>query len=238
VTRVYAIGDIHGQLEKLKGAHALVAADRDLTKDRTAPVVHLGDLVDRGPQSAGVIQYLMDGPPEWRTIRGNHDGMFLRWLADPHDPDPDLNPAYTWLHEKLGGLTTLDSYGVSEGPAMWRQAQAQVPQAHRDWLADLPLTLQFGDVLCVHAGIRPGVPLDRQTPGDLTWIRRPFMDFTGDHGFLVVHGHTPVGVATHYGNRVNLDTGAGYGHDLTVAVIEDGQVSILTALGRLALPPP
>jgi serine/threonine protein phosphatase 1 len=238
VTRIYAIGDIHGQLDRLAACHRLIAADRDRTGDRSAPVVHLGDLVDRGPDSAGVIAFLMAGPPEWRTILGNHDAMFLRWMADPHDSDPNLNPAYTWLHEKLGGTNTLDSYGVAEGPAMWDRARAQVPQAHLDWLAALPLTVETPDLLFVHAGIRPGVPLTAQDPQDLIWIRRPFLDDTRDHGRLIVHGHTPVGVPTHFGNRVDLDTGAGYGHDLTVAVFEGRDCALLSPFGRIALPPP
>jgi serine/threonine protein phosphatase 1 len=240
MTRLYAIGDIHGQLDRLRQVHGLIAADRARTGDHDAPVIHLGDLVDRGPDSAGVIAYLRAGPARggpWITLRGNHDAMFLRWLADPADRDPRLNPAYTWLHQNLGGRTTLASYGVSgqDEADLHAQAQARVPHADRNWLAGLPVMLRQPGLVFVHAGVRPGVPLDQQDEADLLWIRAPFVADRGDHGALIVHGHTPVDVATHYGNRVNLDTGAGYGRTLSVAVFEGTTAHLLTDSGRLPL---
>jgi len=241
VTRTYAIGDIHGQLDKLVRAHALIAADRRVTGDTDAPVVHLGDLVDRGPESAEVIEYLMAGPARggpWIAIRGNHDGMFLAFLDDHERRDPRLSSHYTWLHPRLGGLATLQSYGIGSAPDLAQlhaRAVACVPGTHRAWLAACGLTMKRGPVFSVHAGTRPGVPLDRQDPGDLVWIREPFLSDTRDHGPLIVHGHSVVDVPEHRGNRVNLDTGAGFGRNLSVAVIEGRDVALLTDRGRRPL---
>jgi serine/threonine protein phosphatase 1 len=242
--RVYAIGDIHGHLDKLVQAHALIAADRALTGDGAAPVIHLGDLVDRGPESAAVIEYLMAGPARggpWITLQGNHDHLFLRWLDDPAWQDPMLRSDLDYLDSRIGGRQTLLSYGpaTSDDPRdLWHAAQARVPAAHRAWIAGLPLMHRTPDAVFVHAGIRPRVPLDAQSPADLRWIRTGFLDDRTDHGPLVVHGHTVVRTPEHHGNRVNLDTGAGYGHPLTVAVIEGREVAILSDRGRLPLPPP
>jgi serine/threonine protein phosphatase 1 len=112
-----------------------------------------------------------------------------------------------------------------------------VPAAHRDFLAGLPLWHRRGGCLFVHAGVRPGVPLDQQDETDLLWIRAEFLDDPRDHGFLVVHGHTAIQRPTHYGNRLNLDSGAAYGGPLTAVVIEDGAVFHLTPAGRVPLRP-
>lgn len=244
VTRAYAIGDIHGQLDRLTRAHALIAADRRQTGDADAPVIHLGDLVDRGPESAEVVEYLSRGPLRggpWLALMGNHDRLFLRFLADPDLRDPAMNASCDWLHPKIGGLATLQSYGVRPAPdlaGLHRQAQARVPAAHRAFLSALPLSLPFGAVFFAHAGIRPGVPLQLQTEDDLLWIRAPFLSDRRDHGALIVHGHTVVEAPEHHGNRINLDTGAGYGRALSVAVIEGRDAALLTDHGRLTLPPP
>ncbi len=243
MTRIYAIGDIHGHLDKLAAAHALIAADRRLTGDEAAPVVHLGDLVDRGPESAEVIDYLAAGPTgraTWVTLKGNHDYLFELFLRDPALRDPGLRSELSWLHDRIGGQTTLESYGIAEpgnrAPAdLVAEAQARVPAGHRAFLAALPLTFAAPGLLFVHAGIRPGIALPDQSPQDLMWIRKDFHLSTADHGAVVVHGHTPVEAPTGYGNRINLDTGAAYGKRLTAAVIEDGVAWELTAEGRQPL---
>ena len=243
--RAYAIGDIHGQMDELRRVHALIAADRARTGE-DAPVVHLGDLVDRGPESAGVIDYLCRGPAAgsapWITLRGNHDFMFRLFLDDPERRDPGLNPAYTWLHERLGGSTTLASYGVDAAPGralpdLWAEARARVPEAHRVFLDNLPLLFRTEAAVFVHAGIRPGVPLVAQAPQDLMWIRKGWLEETGDHDLLVVHGHTVVDAPVHYGNRVNLDAGAAYGGPLAVALVDGREVWLLTEEGRVPLLP-
>jgi len=242
--RVYAIGDIHGQLVKLEAAHRAIRADRERTGDGEAPVVHLGDLVDRGPDSRGVIDYLLRGIAEgepWRVLKGNHDRMFADFVEEAKQ-DTRLRAGLTYLHPNIGGLATLASYGVHRGflkreCELAEKAAAAVPRSHLAFMADLPLYHRAGDLLFVHAGIRPGVPLEDQVEDDLVWIRGPFLDDPGDHGFLVVHGHTPVETATHFGNRVALDTGAGFGGPVTAAVFEGRDVFVLENGARRALEP-
>jgi len=237
--RVYAIGDIHGQIDLLLEAHERIAADRARTGDMTAPVVHLGDLPDRGPDTKGVIQLLIDGVARgepWLTVRGNHDRMFAGFLEDRDYHDPRLRQEFTWLHPRLGGIETLASYGVDEHTPH-DQVQRAVPDSHKQFLTQMPLMQRFGDVAFVHAGVMPDVPLDQQTEDDLLWIRDPFLNHTGPFEALIVHGHTPVNAATHYGNRINLDSGAGYGKALTAAVFEGTDCWVLGDSGRTPLLP-
>ncbi|GHD98928.1 serine/threonine protein phosphatase [Defluviimonas sp. 20V17] len=243
--RSYAIGDIHGQIDLLRGAHARIERDRAETGDAEAPVVHVGDLVDRGPDSAGVIAFLSEGiaaGAPWVVLKGNHDRMFAGFLERADFQDPMLRPDYTWLHPRVGGLETLASYGIANPgrrpvAELHAEARDKVPAAHHAFLAGLPTHLHRGEVFFVHAGIRPGLPLTAQTEDDMTWIRRAFLDDLRDHGALIVHGHTPVERATHYGNRLNIDSGAAYGGPLSVVVIEDRDVWELTERGRQPLPP-
>jgi len=241
--RSYAIGDIHGHPDKLRALHALIAADRTACGDSDAPVVHVGDLVDRGPDSRGVIDYLIGGHTAgqpWVTLKGNHDRMFLGFLTDPDYHDPRLRPDLYWTHPRLGGDTTLASYGVAGAGArllhdLHAEAVAQVPAAHGAFIAGLPTYFLRGDCLFVHAGVRPGVDLHDQSEDDLLWIRSGFIDNTDDHGALVVHGHSPVDAVTNYGNRINIDTGAGYGRPMSAVVIEGRKVWRLTDGGRVAI---
>ena len=243
MTRSYAIGDIHGHLDLLRAAHDRIRADQAL--HGPAPVIHLGDLVDRGPDSRGVLDHLIDGiarGEDWQVLKGNHDRMFWRFLRNPNEPEPGLRPDLSWLHPKLGGGATLASYGVenaSDRPIapVHAEAIAAVPQAHRDFIEKLPLMIRRGDVAFVHAGIRPGVALDRQFEDDLVWIRKGFLEDERDHGPLIVHGHTALDVPTHFGNRVDLDSSAAYGGPLTAAVFEGRDVFVLTDQGRVPLLP-
>lgn len=240
---LYAIGDIHGQLDLLRRQHDLIAADQ--ARHGPGTTVHLGDLVDRGASSAGVIDLLRRGQAsgeDWVVLKGNHDRMFTLFLGDPRAQDAGLRPDLSWLHPRLGGAATLASYGVrnaADRPAarVHADALAAVPPAHRDWLADLPV-MHCAQGLCfVHAGVRPGVALEDQTETDLLWIRDPFLTDPCSHGPLIVHGHTAIDVPRHYGNRVNLDTGAAYGGPLSTAVFEGDEVFHLAAAGRVALRP-
>jgi len=243
--RSYAIGDIHGQIGLLHRAHALIAADRALTGDAAAPVIHLGDLVDRGPDCRGVIDLLMAGIAAgrpWQVIKGNHDRMFAGFLGDIRHHDAGLRRDLSWLHPRLGGAATLGSYGVANAgdrpiAGVHAEALALVPAAHRQFIETLPTWLLRGTVLFVHAGIRPGVDLHDQTEDDLVWIRTPFLEDKRDHGALVVHGHTALDAPVHYGNRVNLDSGAAYGGPLTAAVFEGREVWVLGDRGRVPLTP-
>lgn len=242
--RFYAIGDIHGHLDKLQAVHALIGADRLVTGDADAPVVHLGDFADRGPDVRGTLDHLIDGIAAgrpWICLRGNHDRMMAHYLRRPEEPDP-LRYDLHWLQDIIGGRETLASYGVDvalDRPErdIHDQATALVPPEHRRFLENLPNFHHADGVYFCHAGVRPGVPLTDQSEDDLVWIRREFHDSPDDHGALIVHGHTPVDTVTHYGNRLNLDTGAAYGGPLSAVVIEDGQVAELTASGRAPISP-
>lgn len=243
--RFYAIGDIHGQIGMLEDAHARIEKDRISTGDKSSPVVHLGDLVDRGPDSKGVIDFLIAGRDRgepWIVVRGNHDAMFADFLSTTANPDDALRKGLTWLNGRVGGDTTLASYGVRTGGfrsrrAILEDARAAVPESHTRFLASLPMFHAAPEILFVHAGIRPGVPVTLQDPTDLMWIREEFLVDTRDHGSLIVHGHTPVEDARNYGNRVNLDTGAGFGRKLSVAVFEGRECWVLEDGGRRPLPP-
>ena len=244
--RTYAIGDVHGQREKLAAAHARIEADRARTGDAEAPVVHLGDLTDRGPNSAGVLADLIEGMQAgrpWLFVLGNHDRLFRGFLDDPHREDPRLRPGMSWLHPNLGGAATLASYGVADAGGrpveeVHREAVERVPAAHRAFLEGLPLWQERGETLFVHAGILPDMPLELQVEDDLVWIRGGFLDDPTPHPWLVVHGHTVVEEPTHFGNRVDLDSGAGHGGPLTAAVFEGRDAWVLTEDGREPLRPP
>lgn len=236
MVRIYAIGDIHGQLDLLRAAHRLIAADGGAQ----ARIVHLGDLIDRGPDSRGVIEALMQGQAQgrdWIVVKGNHDRFLAQALRDPGWVDPCLSHPLHWLdHPQLGAAATLRSYGLDAGADAAAIARA-VPREHGDWLAGLPRWHLQDGALFVHAGIRPGIALRDQTEDDCLWIRRDFLDSPADHGALVVHGHTPVKQVAHHGNRLAIDTGAAYGGPLSAVVIERGGAHLLTETGRVPLQP-
>ncbi len=258
---IYAIGDIHGQKAMLDQALALIKADGG----EDAPIVFLGDYTDRGPDSKGVLETLIagrDAGRPWQFIKGNHDRFFSHFVQFGHEHDPRVKSGISWINPRLGGVTTLASYGIlSQGDPGFEtradgreylvqyqqngkavapqdiqaQALAAVPRAHLDFLDSLPLSIETDDHLFVHAGIKPGVALSDQDPEDLLWIREGWLTDTRDHGKLVVHGHTALESPQHYGNRVNLDGGAGYGRPLTPAVFEGRDCWLLTPTGRQKL---
>ncbi len=241
--KTYAIGDIHGHLGLLTALHSLIADDMAATG--AAPIVHIGDLVDRGPDSAGVVEYLrvgIAGGADWVVLKGNHDRMLSGYLGDISYHDPRLRAELSYLNPRIGGGATLASYGV-KNPAdrplapVWAEARAAVPAAHVAFLQSLPTSHQRGEVLFVHAGIRPGVALADQTEDDLVWIRHDFLDDPRDHGPLIVHGHTAIDAPRHYGNRVNIDSSAAYGGPLSAIVVEGRAVWQITAAGRVPLAP-
>lgn len=239
----YAIGDIHGQYDLMLRAFELIEADRIREGAAEAPVVVVGDLCDRGPKSAEVIAHLFQaqaGDENIVVLRGNHDRMFSIFMDDPFARDPRLRAEFTWLHPRLGGPQTLESYGLREpgnrplGP-VHAEILAAVPAAQRTWLAQLPGYFRHDQAVFAHAGIRPGVALEDQTEDDLLWIRADFLDDRRDHGALIVHGHTALEAPRHYGNRLNLDSSAGYGGPLSAAVIEGRRAWLLTPEGRREL---
>ena len=240
---IYAIGDIHGHLGKLVEAHALIRADQAMHGGGGDTIVHCGDFVDRGPDSRGVIDYLICcrdlGEPHV-LILGNHDEMMLDFLTTDPDREDLFAQTSRWLHPTLGGRQTLASYGIAtqrwRSPRRIRQdADAAIPPSHVAFLDDLRTPYREADGFFCHAGIRPGVPLSQQRSHDLIWIREPFLSDHRPHGALIVHGHTPVEAVTHYGNRLNIDTGAGYGRALSAVVIEGSDAWLLTTEGRVSV---
>ncbi|MCE1237412.1 MAG: metallophosphoesterase [Hyphomicrobiales bacterium] len=217
--RIYSIGDIHGRTDLLDRLHAAIDADMATTTDR-ATEVYLGDFVDRGPDSAGVIERLLKRSERVRlvAIRGNHEVMFEDFLAGEIDPEE-------W--RQVGGLETLLSYGVdvrglAHAPReRWvAAAKAAVPPAHVAFLAGLSDCFVAGEYYFTHAGVRPGVALDEQEPDDLQWVRDVFLSDERDHGAVIVHGHTPTMQPEFLPNRINLDTGAYLTGRLTCAVFD------------------
>ena len=231
-TLVYAIGDIHGQLQLLDALLARIAEDAQGTAGaQRRIIVFIGDYVDRGPDSAGVITRLSAGLPggfETCCLRGNHEAMLLGFLEQPE--------TYAdWLMN--GADATLESYGVDapqEDPppgavAACRDAfAAALPPAHLAFLNALPLSYSLGDYLFVHAGIRPGVAIEDQTPEDLMWIRSDFVDCDDDFGVVVVHGHTPDLEPAVKPNRIGLDTGAWVYGRLTALRLFEAEQSFLS----------
>ena len=238
---IYAIGDIHGDLEQLRVAHDRIARD---SSTNPHVVVHVGDLVDRRENSKGVIDFVMNGIASgapWIALKGNHDRLFQWFLEDASRVDPVLRPDYNWLHPRMGGRDTLRSYGLEVGEdydihKLSARANDLVPKPHYSFLSKLPLSHEIGEYFFVHAGIRPGVALADQTEDDLLWIRQEFLQSTARHPKIIVHGHTPVETVVHHGNRINIDTGAAWGFELSTIVIEETDVFLLTGKGRVKLP--
>lgn len=229
---VYAVGDIHGQLHLLDELLEKIEEDAAGVPADSRVLVFIGDYVDRGPNSAGVIDRLVSGLPEGFEpvfLLGNHEEIMLRFLAEP-----GILP--NWLMN--GAEATLRSYDVDapeayasfDDFAACRDAfAAALPEAHRAFLENLRLTHRLGDYLFVHAGIRPGVPLANQSRHDLLWIREGFLDSDEDLGLTVVHGHTPGPVPVERANRIGIDTGAWAFGRLTAVRLHGGGRIFLSA---------
>jgi serine/threonine protein phosphatase 1 len=209
----YAIGDVHGCLDKLV---RLLARCRQHGGGEPRRLVFVGDYIDRGPDSRGVIETVLalQRAQEVICLRGNHEAMVMDAL--------ETNDHTLWLRN--GGGDTLANYGVTRA--------AELPAAHLDWIAALRPTFDDGRRLFVHAGVNPALPLDRQDERDLVWIREPFLSSRRDYGRLIVHGHTPLttGVPDHRANRLNIDTAAVFGGPLTAAVFADDRTEPIAFL--------
>jgi serine/threonine protein phosphatase 1 len=222
-TRIYAIGDIHGRLDLLTRLHALIVADAQAATADRRVLVYVGDYVDRGPESSGVIELLLERPlPGFEIVHllGNHEDAMLRF------PD-DVSIGPTWL--TYGGVETLQSYDIELSPGGWRderelrrlqgEVRRRVPRRHVEFMRGMKLAHLEGDYLFVHAGIRPGVPLERQERDDLLWIRSEFLESHRDHGKIIVHGHTITPLPELRPNRIGIDTGAFFSDRLTCLVL-------------------
>ena len=229
-SRVYCVGDIHGRDDLLREMAERVAADLVSSPCDDAVTVFLGDYVDRGLGSMRVVERLALGewPSPMITLAGNHEEILMAFLE---------NEGVLTAWRSLGGLETLHSYGVNVGLAMagrdFRAAQsafaAVFPEHHRHFLDRLKISTVIGDYFFCHAGVRPGVPLDRQDRNDLLNIREPFLSSRGEHGKLVVHGHTPSVAPEIRPNRIGIDTAAYATGRLTCLILEKDQQRFLRA---------
>jgi serine/threonine protein phosphatase 1 len=227
--RVYAIGDIHGRSDLLDRMVVEISRDLEAHPVETALTVTLGDYVDRGSESRGVIERLIRNPfpTPLVALKGNHETLFEAFLDDPCVADQ-------W--RRLGGLETLHSYGVPVASMMmgknYEQAaedlRTALPPAHLKFLKSLWTSLSLRQYFLCHAGVRPGVPLDRQREEDLLWIRDEFLSSRADFGKIVVHGHTPTRSPEVLPNRINIDTGAFMTGRLTCAVLDNGRPRFLS----------
>lgn len=221
--RIYVVGDVHGRLDLMRALFDKIEAHlATLPRARTVHVVLLGDLVDRGPDSAGVLKFVFDVQKRSDfliVLKGNHEEMMLRVI----DGEPGLMRA--WL--RTGGDATLRSFGIEPPVAdedllpATRKIAAAIPGDMLEWLRALPLTAQSGDYLFCHAGIRPGVAINRQSRDDLLWIRREFLEDDTDHGLVIVHGHSISREVEMRRNRIGIDTGAYQTGVLTGLYLED-----------------
>jgi serine/threonine protein phosphatase 1 len=221
--RVYAIGDIHGCLDRLTAVHEQIAEDLVARPTDETVLVHLGDYVDRGLDSAQVVDWLAGGPPVQVTrivnLMGNHEDLMLQAL-----PGTDKEANGTWLAN--GGADSLLSWDISRKvpPAEWARL---IPAEHQIFLRGLDICFRYGSYFFAHAGIRPGVALDKQEKHDLLWIREPFLSWKHSHDVVVVHGHTPRQEPVIRLNRIGIDTGAVMGGVLTCVVLEEDRLGFI-----------
>ena len=227
---LYAVGDIHGRADLLANLLCQIEADATARGAANTTLVFVGDYVDRGPDSRGVVEMLLHGLPEGfdaHFLKGNHEAMLLDFVETPRRLD----------HWRMnGGGATMESYGVDvaglvaakASPEAWHAAfTAALPKSHLNFYRSLRLYVRAGDYLFVHAGIRPGVPLEAQDETDFIWIRHEFLDATEPFGLVVVHGHTPVDAPDLRPNRIGIDTGAVFTGRLTALWLQDGERGFL-----------
>ncbi len=231
-TTVYAIGDIHGRADLLSELLRRIVADAGSQEAARRVLVYLGDYVDRGDDSAGVIDLVLDESPdgfEVVPLLGNHECLMREFLDD-------TTRGPLWLRN--GGDATLHSYGINAGKTpqfdplpladLQRALRGRLPARHLDFLDGLRLSHVEGDYFFAHAGIRPGVALADQQEADLIWIRELFLNSTADHGRIVVHGHTIAPEPVFRPNRIGIDTGAYFTDHLTCLVLEGTKRRIIS----------
>jgi len=230
--RIYAIGDIHGRLDLLRALHDKIGADLQARPIEECVLVYVGDYVDRGPDSKGVVSALIRGAPfqaETHYLKGNHEDALLTFLEDP---------GFIRMWRDYGGIQTLASYGVTvpidiDGEDWIHEVHykfsAALPKTHLAFFQGLDLAYTKGDFFFTHAGVRPGVILEEQQSADLLWIREPFLASRRFHGKMVVHGHTPQEQPVIKANRIGIDTGAYITGALTAVVIEGTTFRFLQA---------
>ncbi|MEJ1157517.1 metallophosphoesterase family protein [Prosthecomicrobium sp. N25] len=226
---LYAIGDVHGRSDALDLAFARLDADRATLEGEEPIEIYVGDYIDRGPDSRGVVERLIRRAEtvDCVFLRGNHEATLIEALGE----DALFGD---WLD--MGAVPTILSYGVepwmvqagSQNAAdLARAFKALLPQSHFRFLGATHSWARFGSYVFVHAGLKPGVPLEAQRPDDLFWIRSEFLKSNHDFGHIVVHGHTPVNAVDFRANRINIDTGAYATNRLTVLRIDEAGPRVL-----------
>jgi len=236
--RVYAVGDIHGCLDLLDDLLAQIARDDAERGPAETLLIFLGDLVDRGPKSAQVVERLIEvaadrAPGTTRFLLGNHEEVFLQAIQG----DEEALRFFT----RIGGRETILSYGISEAeyaaldyPALLSRVQEIVSDRHMAFLSDFEDMILIGDYAFVHAGVRPGNPIHRQQPKDLRWIRNDFLNAQGPFEKIIVHGHTISNEVEILLHRIGLDTGAYASGKLSAMGFEGGERWVLTATAHQA----
>lgn len=229
--RAYIIGDVHGRLDLLDKLLAEIDLHNASQPSKETRLVFLGDLIDRGPESRQVIDRVIKierESPGCVFIRGNHEASLLYGLLE----NPRILPQ--WLHH--GGFETAESYGLSRGQVMNAKGSnlqhmllSAIPESHLSFLSRTVTQSRFGDYLFVHAGVRPGVPLDQQKPEDLMWIRSDFLESQEAFSCIIVHGHSISTSAVIRPNRIGIDTGAYRTGRLTALCIDEGQTHFIEA---------
>ena len=231
--RIYAIGDVHGRFDLLGELITRICSREGPFGTVGLTILLLGDLIDRGPKSAQVINLVRKSAqvfPEVITLKGNHeDAMVAAWRGD-------REALASWL--EFGGTDTLLSFGVDRAvldsgdiDALISTLRVSVPEETIDWLDSLPLNYACGDYLFVHAGIRPGLPLDQQEPADFLWIRDEFLEYVASHGPMIVHGHTISDEVDFRRNRIGVDIGAYQSGRLAALRLEGTQRKVVIADG-------
>jgi serine/threonine protein phosphatase 1 len=226
--RIYAVGDIHGCAGLLANIFDRIDDDLKLRPTPDVLQVFLGDYIDRGPDSREVIELLIARQRENDVVflKGNHETFMMNFIETP-------SILQDW--QRLGGLQTLMSYGITPTINANAVVQAQIavdfnqvlPESHRQFLGHLKSFFTCGDFFFVHAGVRPGIPLEKQREEDLLWIRQEFLFCKNDFGKIVVHGHTPVQYPDVRSNRINIDTGAYATGRLTCLVLEGSTIDFI-----------
>lgn len=233
--RIYAIGDVHGRYDLLcRIFEKIEAHSATLPPNRNTNIILLGDLIDRGPQSAQVLEFLFNlqkRNKNFTVLLGNHEELMIRAISG----EPGMLRA--WI--KLGGGPTLRSFGIEppEGeydlPAFTKQVAKAIPPEYVSWLKSLPLSARSGDYFFCHAGVRPRLSLARQSRNDLLWIREEFLESEVDHGAVIVHGHSVATDVQLRNNRIGIDTGA-YRTDVLTALFLEGEQCEILSTGQPA----
>lgn len=240
---IYAIGDIHGRKDLLVAIRKLIKADAKKHGFEDKTIIYLGDYVDRGPDSKGVVELLMNKPLEGFTnvcLKGNHEEIMFKSVEWSTRTTGERSSWSNWRDMWLqnGGRRTLASYGIDHlalenqayGDKMvtWNDVIDIIPKEHIYWMKALPNYYVIDDYLFVHAGIRPGVPLWKQKAETMLWIRTAFLESEEDHGYRVIHGHCPTKNFVDFReNRVNIDTGAVWYGEMYALALHDGQERVI-----------